>query len=166
MKRGLALVFLFIFLFSTIGFAELSYYECSNTTVSTHYNYVWVNDTEMNHTTQTWCEYDCSSTGECNPDPLSAENISMFYFLFPITAAVLMYIISTTKPEDWPLHILGLGISLFLILIPFGTLAEALPKHFLRTYQLLVVGTLIIMIYIVLKLMKRGVEHAQRGGGA
>lgn len=121
---------------------------------------VW--ETHMKNYT---CRYACNNmTGRCNPDSIPPAQSPFFLFLFPLTAVVMLYLINSTKPEDWPLHLLCLGIALFLIIVPFGIMADTLPAQFLRPYQLLTVGTLIIMIYYILKMIARAMSGVQKGG--
>lgn len=145
------------------SFATISYSTCTNATLSTDYNYVWVNVTEANQTTQTMCPFGCNAeSGLCNPDPYSSDSTSMFYFLFPLVAFVLLYYAANTKQDDWPIHLLLVGVALILMVIPFGILADAITSAFLYPYVLMWTVFFIIVFYNILKILIRS-EKQMRG---
>ena len=139
---------------------ELSYYDCANTTVSTHYNYEWENATETNHTTQTWCQYNCSATtNECNPDPTDVGFghliliLGTFFVIF-----VFIYLGTNMEEERWVLQLLYLILALIFTLANVFIMLEV--SDFINTsditnvleilYMAVIITTTITLLYYML----------------
>ena len=143
--------------------AEVSHTACTNTTLSTHYNYVYTNDTEVNQTTQTLCAFGCNpNSGMCNPDPYSSESVSLFYFLFPLASLILVYFSSSIKKEDWPMSILLGASALILLIVPFGYLSDVLLA-FSIPYYLLWLVFFVFIFYYMINLFVRSYKEMSKG---
>ena len=163
-KRVLLLILLLGLVVSPApAYAELSYYNCANTTVSTHYNYVWVVDTERNHTTETWCEYDCSATtGECNADPSDVGFghlvlvLGTFFVIF-----VFIYLGTNMEEERWVLQLLYLVLALLFTLANVFIVLQV--SSYINTseittvleilYMAVIVTTIITMLYYIVAII-------------
>ena len=134
------------------SFATISHAACTNTTLSTEFNYVWVNDTEANQTTQTICPFECNdNSGLCNPAPFSSDATAMFYFLFPIISFILLYYANMLKKEDYPIHMFLMAVAMLFLILPLGVLAGVLPDPVANLYYLMIITFFILMFYYIMR---------------
>lgn len=163
MRMGLFLTVFMIFTLPILAhpvLSEISYSECTNTTLSTHFNYVWVNDTEANQTTQAICAFGCNAnSGLCNMNPF--EN-SFLPFLFPVVSMILLFFASQTKQDDWPIHLLLVSSALLLLIVPFGMFSDSIPAFFAYPYYLLWIVFFVVMFYSILNLIIRSYKEMER----